>query len=87
MSLIWSDKAWEDYIYWQDNDKKILKKLNALIKECQRTPLEGMGKPEALKHSLSGYYSRRITGEHRLIYKPNKDDIFIVQCRFPYDKG
>ncbi|MDR2635288.1 MAG: Txe/YoeB family addiction module toxin [Campylobacteraceae bacterium] len=86
MSLIWSDKAWEDYIYWQNNDKKILKKLNALIKECQRTPLEGMGKPEALKHSLSGYYSRRITEEHRLIYKSNKDDIFIVQCRFHYDK-
>jgi toxin YoeB len=86
MSLIWSDEAWDDYLYWQDNDKKILKKLNALIKECQRTPFEGIGKPEALKHSLSGYYSRRITDEHRLIYKPNKDDIFIVQCRFHYDK-
>jgi toxin YoeB len=85
VNLIWSGEAWEDYLYWQENDKKILKRLNALIKECKRTPFEGIGKPELLKHSLVGYYSRRITDEHRLVYKADKENIYIVQCRFHYD--
>ncbi len=82
---IFCDKAsWGDYLYWQDNDKKVLRKINALIKECQRTPFEGTGKPEALKQNLSGFWSRRITGEHRLVYKMENNTLYIAQCRYYY---
>lgn len=84
MDIFWDKTAWEDYLYWQDHDKKILRKINSLIKECQRTPFEGAGKPEPLRQNLSGYWSRRITGEHRLVYKAENDVIYIAQCRYHY---
>ena len=84
MDLLWDQSAWEDYQYWINNDKKILRKVNTLIRECQRTPFEGIGKPEALRQNLSGFWSRRITGEHRLVYKVENDVLFIAQCRYHY---
>jgi toxin YoeB len=76
--------AWEDYIFWQKADKTTLKRINELIKEILRNPFEGRGKPEALRNNLSGYWSRRITDEHRLIYRVYDDRIHIIQCRFHY---
>jgi len=84
MDIFWDKTAWEDYRYWQDNDKKILRKINSLIKECQRTPFKGTGKPEALRQNLSGYWSRRITGEHRLVYKVEDNVLYIAQCKYHY---
>ena len=84
MKLIFSEHAWEDYLYWQRTDRKILDRVNKLIKEVQRSPFEGTGKPEPLRHGLSGYWSRRITDEHRLVYKVDKDSLFIVQLRYHY---
>ena len=84
MDIFWDKTAWEDYLYWQDNDKKVLRKINSLIKECQRTPFEGTGKPERLRQNLSGFWSRRITGEHRLVYKAENDVFYIAQCRYHY---
>lgn len=84
MILSWDKFAWEDYLFWQKNDKQTLKKLNDLIKECMRTPFEGKGKPEGLKGDLSGYWSRRITDEHRLVYRVYSDRLHIIQCRFHY---
>lgn len=84
MRLIFSDKAWEDYLYWQQTDKKNLKKINALIKEIKREPFKGIGEPEPLKYNWSGYWSRRITIEHRLVYKVLDDAIMIAQCRYHY---
>lgn len=84
MKIIFLDSAWEDYLYWQQQDKKTLKKINLLIKDAQRTPFEGLGKPEPLKHHLSGWWSRRIDLEHRLIYKLEANSIFIMQCRYHY---
>lgn len=84
MDLFWDQSAWEDYQYWIETDKKVLRKINTLIKECQRTPFEGTGKPEALRQNLSGFWSRRITGEHRLVYKVDNDVLFIAQCRYHY---
>jgi len=81
-----ADNAWEDYLYWQNNDKKILKRINTLLKDIKRDPdsKEGLGKPERLKENLSGYYSRRITSEHRLVYKILDGMIIIAQCRHHY---
>ncbi len=84
MDIYWDKTAWEDYQYWVANDRKILRKINALIKECQRTPFVGTGKHEALKQNLSGFWSRRITGEHRLVYKVENDVLYIAQCRYHY---
>lgn len=88
MDQYFTEKAWEDYLYWQETDKKILKKINTLIKEIKRSPFEGIGKPEALKHDLSGSWSRRINQEHRLVYeikKQDKEKILIIQaCRYHY---
>jgi len=84
MNLIFSDNAWEDYLYWQKNDKKILRRINDLIKEIKRNPFEGVGKPEPLKHALSGYWSRRINDEHRIVYKASSDTIFLAQLRYHY---
>ncbi|MCL1038348.1 Txe/YoeB family addiction module toxin [Shewanella submarina] len=84
MSLLFTDHAWDDYVYWQTQDKKILKKINKLLEDIKRHPSEGIGKPEPLKENLSGYWSRRITQEHRIVYKFNDDTITIVQCRFHY---
>ena len=76
----WTDNAWDEYIYWQTQDKKILKRINTLIKECQRTPFEGTGKPEPLKANLSGFWSRRIDEKHRLVYEVTDERISIIQC-------
>lgn len=84
MKLIWLSLAWEDYLYWQHNDKKTLKKVNSLIKDIQRTPFSGIGSPEPLKHSLSGWWSRRINLEDRLVYKVENDSVIILQCRKHY---
>lgn len=84
MKLIFSENAWKDYLYWQRTDKKILKRVNLLIREIQRTPYEGIGKPELLKHGLSGYWSRRITDEHRIVYKAEEDAVVIAQLRYHY---
>jgi toxin YoeB len=82
--LIFAEKAWEDYLYWQKTDKKIVKRINTLIKEIQREPFEGIGKPEPLKHALSGYWSRRINDEHRVVYKILQDSLLIAQLRYHY---
>jgi len=84
MEIIFLDQAWEDYLYWQGQDKKTLKKINNLIKDISRTPFDGIGSPEPLKHALSGYWSRRITLEHRLVYRIENDQIRIIQCRYHY---
>jgi toxin YoeB len=84
MDILWDKSAWEDYQFWIDNDRKIFQKINALIKECQRTPFTGPGKPEALRQNLSGFWSRRITGEHRLVYRVDDDILYIAQCRYHY---
>ncbi len=78
------DNAWEDYLYWQQTDKSMLKKINQLIKEISRSPYEGTGKPEPLKENLSGFWSRRINLEHRLVYKFEGDKVIILQCRYHY---
>ncbi len=84
MKIVFSTHAWEDYQYWISNDKKILKRINLLIKEIQRNPFEGIGKPEPLKHSFSGYWSRRINDEHRIVYKVNDENLFLLQMRYHY---
>ncbi len=84
MKLLWIEEGWEDYSYWQKTDKKIVKKINTLIKDTMRTPFEGLGKPEPLKHSLSGWWSRRIDIEHRLVYKFENDTLIILSCRKHY---
>lgn len=80
----WADEAWEDYLYWQQNNKVMLKRINALIKDIKRDPFDGIGKPEALKHHMSGYWSRRIDEEHRFIYTVEDQRLKILQCRYHY---
>ena len=84
MKIIFSKHAWEDYLYWQRTDRKILERINKLIKQIQRSPFEGTGKPEPLRHGLSGYWSRRITDEHRTVYKVEKDSLHLAQLRYHY---
>lgn len=84
MNLIFAGNAWEDYLHWQKTDKKILERINVLIKDVRRNPFDGLGKPEPLKHALSGYWSRRINDEHRMVYKVHDGDIFIAQLRYHY---
>ncbi len=84
MKLIFSETAWDDYQYWLKTDKKNLKRVNALIQDIQRSPFSGIGKPEMLKHGLSGYWSRRINDEHRIVYKVEADSVFIAQARYHY---
>jgi toxin YoeB len=84
MILSWAEKAWEDYLYWQETDKKVLKRINTLLKDIVRHTFEGLGEPEPLKHRWTGYWSRRIDREHRLVYKPMDAEIMIVQCRYHY---
>ncbi len=84
MNLSWTAHAWEDYLFWQETDKKILKRINILIKDIVRSPFEGLGDPEPLKHNWSGYWSRRIDRAHRVVYKIQKDQIIIMQCRYHY---
>jgi len=82
--LIFHEQAWEDYRYWQEQDRKMLKRVNRLIEECRRTPFDGVGNPEPLKHNWSGFWSRRINQEHRLVYAAQDDALLIAQCRFHY---
>jgi toxin YoeB len=84
MKIVFLDQGWEDYLYWQNTDKVTLRKVNSLIKEIDRLPFEGSGKPEPLKHNFAGWWSRRINLEHRLVYKIDNDAIVIIQCRYHY---
>lgn len=84
MPIKFSDQAWDDYLYWQANDRATIIRINTLLKEIQRSPFEGIGKPESLKHNLSGFWSRRIDEEHRLIYSVQDDTLLIAQCRYHY---
>jgi toxin YoeB len=85
MTVKFTQHAWQDYTYWQVMDKSVVKKINLFIKEIGRTPYEGTGKPEPLKYDLSGFWSRRINSEHRLIYQVLMDEILIISCRYHYD--
>lgn len=85
MRIVFTKNSWEDYLSWQLEDKKILRKINDLIKDIERTPFEGKGKPEPLKYDLAGFWSRRIEREHRLVYQYKNDEILIYACRFHYD--
>lgn len=84
MRLIFAEEAWEDYLYWQKQDRKMVERINKLIAEIQREPFAGIGKPEALKHALSGYWSRRINDEHRTVYAIDGDSLLIAQLRYHY---
>jgi toxin YoeB len=84
MRLLWEDRAWEDYLYWQTQDKKMLKRINALIADIKRSPFEGIGKPEPLKHDLSGYWSRRIDETNRIVYFEQGGTVYIISCRGHY---
>ena len=86
MDLAWDVNTWEDYLYWQENNKKVLHRINELIKDCTRNPFKGIGKPEPLKGNYAGCWSRRITDEHRLVYAIKDKRLYILQCRFHYDK-
>lgn len=82
--LQWTDEAWSDYLYWQGQDKKTLKRINKLISDCKRTPFEGIGKPEPLKENLSGFWSRRIGDTNRLVYAVDNASLTIISCRYHY---
>lgn len=84
MKICFTPESWKDYLFWQQNDKKILKRINELLKDIQREPFSGIGKPEALKYELSGCYSRRIDHEHRLVYMVDDDTIIVISCRYHY---
>ncbi len=84
MNLLWTDDSWEEYMYWQAHDKKILKRINTLLKDIKRSPFDGTGKPEALRFELAGCWSRRITSEHRLVYKVQETNIIVISCRYHY---
>jgi len=84
MILSWAEKAWEDYLYWQQTDKKTFKRINTLIKAIKRNAFAGLGDPEPLKHNWTGYWSRRIDRQHRLVYKVTDETIIVVQCRYHY---
>ena len=84
MKLVFHEQAWEDYLHWHATDKKLLKRINLLINDCLRHPFEGIGKPEPLRGPLSGWWSRRINREHRLVYKFDGENLIIAQCRYHY---
>jgi toxin YoeB len=84
MSVVFSDRAWEDYLYWQSVDKAMVKRINSLIKDISRDPFDGIGKPEPLKHALTGFWSRRITDEHRVVYRFMNGNVEIAQLRYHY---
>jgi toxin YoeB len=84
VKLIFSEQAWEEYLHWQKIDRQILTRINQLIREIQREPFRGIGKPEPLKHAFAGYWSRRITDEHRIVYKVHDDSVLIAQLRYHY---
>jgi toxin YoeB len=84
VKLVFADEAWQDYLYWQQQDKRMVKRINELIAATTRDPFAGIGKPEPLKHALAGFWSRRITDEHRMVYKAEKDALLIAQLRYHY---
>ena len=84
MKVVFAEHAWEDYLCWQMNDRKVLVRINVLIREIQRSPYDGIGKPERLQHALSGYWSRRVTDEHRVVYKVESDAVLLAQLRYHY---
>ena len=84
MRLVFTTRSWGDYLYWQKNDKRMVRRINDLIKDIQREPFEGIGKPEPLKHQLQGLWSRRIDEEHRLVYEIAEDELRIIACRYHY---
>ena len=86
MKLVFTESAWNDYLWFQENDRRLLKRINSLIKEAMRTPSEGIGKPERLKANLSGYWSRRVNEEHRLVYGVTETELVVISCRFHYQK-
>jgi toxin YoeB len=85
MKLVFTELSWEDYLFWQKNDKQKLKRINEILKDISRNPYDGIGKPEPLKFNYAGFWSRRIDEEHRLIYRVDDDEIQIAKCRFHYD--
>lgn len=84
MKLVFADAAWEDYLHWQQQDRRMVERINKLIRETQREPFAGIGKPEPLKHALAGYWSRRITDEHRMVYRVDGDSLLLAQLRYHY---
>jgi toxin YoeB len=84
VKVIFAERGWEDYLHWQKADRKMVRRVNDLIRDIQRSPFEGKGKPEALKHALSGYWSRRITDEHRIVYRVEGDAVLVAQLRYHY---
>jgi toxin YoeB len=82
--LIFSERAWAEYLHWQATDRASLERVNVLVKECSRTPFSGVGKPEPLRGGMTGWWSRRINWEHRLVYRPTEDGLLIAQCRIQY---
>ena len=84
MNVVFSEHAWQEYLVWQKTDRSMVKRINALIRKIQRTPFEGIGKPERLQHALSGYWSRRLTDEHRIVYRVEGDAVLIAQLRYHY---
>lgn len=85
MKILFTEESWEDYIYWQKTDKKVLSRINVLLREISRNPFSGPGKPEPLKYKYQGYWSRRIDREHRLVYKITDGAILVAKCRFHYE--
>ena len=85
MKLLWEDRAWSDYLYWQTQDKKTLKRINALIKDILRSPYQGIGKPEPLRENLSGWWSRRIDETNRIVYYEQGENVYIISCLGHYD--
>ena len=84
MKLVFSDEAWQDYLFWQKQDKVVVKRINELVAACKRDPFAGIGKPEPLKYALAGFWSRRVTDEHRMVYKIENDALLIAQLRYHY---
>ncbi len=84
MKLIFSERAWEDYLYWQETDRRLVNRIHQLIRDIQREPFSGIGRPEPLKHAFQGYWSRRINDEHRIVYKIMDDSVLIAQLRYHY---
>lgn len=86
MLLVWDEHSWDDYLWWQEQDRRVLKRINTLIRDIAHNGNEGLGKPEPLKHDFAGYWSRRITDEHRLVYKVTESEILIAACRYHYGR-
>lgn len=84
MKLVFSERAWEDYLYWQETDRRLVSRIHQLLQTIQREPYKGVGKPEPLKHAFQGYWSRRINDEHRIVYRIQGDSVLVAQLRYHY---